>query len=126
MIEEIKKYRTDIDRSYTFGTKEDAEKFEATFKPFYDLNREAEEERVRCGDDRMKKAQDLFDRAKPLLAAYVNENRMFDDNTKKELCGIAFCRTDIARVIGIFFHEDAKDCIMGRLFDTIFAIIVGW
>lgn len=126
MIREVIKYYTDIDCAYTFDKREDAEKFERTFKPFYDLNEEAEDERVRCGDDRMKKAQDLFDRAKPLLAAYVNENRMFDDNIKKELCNIAFCRTDIVRVIGIFFHEDAKDCIIGRLFDTIFAIIVGW
>lgn len=133
MIKEVTKYYTDIDCAYTFDKREDAEKFERTFKPFYDLNEEAEQvydnvvaNRDNADFNRMKLAEELFNKAMPLLIAYVKENRMFDDNTKKELCNLMFCKMDVGRVVDIFFHEDLEDCIIGKLFDTIYMILFNW
>lgn len=133
MIKEVIKYYTDIDCAYTFDKREDAEKFERTFKPFYDLNEEAEQvydnvvanrDKTDCG--RMKLAEELFNKAMPLLVAYVKESGMFRDKTEKELCNLTFCKRDVGRVVDIFFHEDLEDCIIGQLFDTIYTIVIGW
>lgn len=133
MIKEVIKYYTDIDCAYTFDKREDAEKFEKTFKPFYDLNEEAEQvydnvvanrDKTDCG--RMKLAEELFNKAKPLLIAYVKESGMFRDKTEKELCNLTFCKRDVGRVVDIFFHDDLEDCIIGQLFDTIYTIVIGW
>ena len=133
MIKEVVRYYTDIDCAYTFDKREDAEKFERTFKPFYDLNEEAEQvydnvvanrDKTDCG--RMKLAEELFNKAMPLLVAYVKESGMFRDKTEKELCSLTFCKRDVGRVVDIFFHEDLEDCIIGQLFDTIYTIVIGW
>lgn len=133
MIKEVVRYYTDIDCAYTFDKREDAEKFERTFKPFYDLNEEAEQvydnvvanrDKTDCG--RMKLAEELFNKAMPLLVAYVKESGMFRDKTEKELCNLTFCKRDVGRVVDIFFHDDLEDCIIGQLFDTIYTIVIGW
>lgn len=73
MIKEIKKYYSDIDSSFEFYEMGNAEKFERTYKPFYELNDEAEA-MYDDGDPMLNPyevGKELFDKAKVLLVEYA-------------------------------------------------------
>lgn len=138
MIEEIKKYYSDVDAYFQFYTREDAEKFERTYKPFYDLNSEAEDmyDRIRVDGDSMLNPQEigkeLFDRAKALLVEYVDNdvkssNSWIVEGVAEELRAIEFNKKDLYYVICTFSSDENYETewkIIGYLFDMIYTFLL--
>lgn len=130
MIEEIKKYRTDIDRSYTFGTKEEAEKFEATFKPFYNLLKIARQEydyiytySEDSSIDNVKIARDLFNKALPLLTEYVAKVEPDYCTPEDVECHGKFCPDNVMWLSNAFANFCFDDGVIGELFNEIYDIM---
>lgn len=138
MIEEIKKYYSDVDASFQFYTREDAEKFESTYKPFYDLNSEAEDmyDRIRVDGDSMLNPQEigkeLFDRAKALLVEYVDNDvksgkSWIVEGVAEELRAIEFNKKDLYYMTSTFSGDEDYEAewkIIGYLFDMIYTFLV--
>lgn len=126
MIKEVTKYYSDIDTDYYFSTAEQAENFERTYKPFYDLNDEVE----LCIDSIVGKpypkhypepkelAKTYFDKAKVLLDEYFA-----DKNPIKRLKNIEYNKEDIGFVVNIF-QDKEYDSIISVLFDNIYWIMI--
>ena len=132
MIEEIKKivYRSDIDDSIEFDMLEKAEKFEATFKPFYDLLKIARQEYDYISTysedssiDNVKIARDLFNKALPLLADYVAkvepEYCMPEDVERHG----KFCPDNVMWLSNAFAEVGFDDNVIGDLFNEIYDIM---
>ena len=138
MIVEIKKYYSDVDAYFQFYTREDAEKFESTYKPFYDLNSEAEDmyDRIRVDGDSMLNPQEigkeLFDRAKALLVEYVDNdvkssNSWIVEGVAEELRAIEFNKKDLYYMTSTFSGDEDYEAewkIIGYLFDMIYSFLV--
>ena len=137
MIVEIKKYYSDVDAYFQFYTREDAEKFERTYKPFYDLNSEAEDmyDRIRVDGDSMLNPQEigkeLFDRAKALLVEYVDNDvksgkSWIVEGVAEELRAIEFNKKDLYYMTSTFSGDEDYEPewkIIGYLFDMIYSFL---
>ena len=138
MIVEIKKYYSDVDAYFQFYTREDAEKFERTYKPFYDLNSEAEDmyDRIRVDGDSMLNPQEigkeLFDRAKALLVEYVDNEvksgkSWIVEGVAEELRTIEFNKKDLYYMTSTFSGDEDYEAewkIIGYLFDMIYTFLL--
>ena len=132
MIDEIKKtfYRSDIDESIEFDTLERAEKFEATFKPFYDLLKIAKQEydyiytySEDSSIDNVKIARDLFNKALPLLTEYVAKVEPDYCTPENVECHSKFCPDDVMWLSNAFTNFGFDDNVIGELFDEIYDIM---
>ena len=132
MVEEIEKtfYRSDIDESIEFDTLEKAEKFEATFKPFYDLLKIARQEYDYISTysedssiDNVKIARNLFNKAMPLLTEYVA--KVEPDYCTPECVEHhnKFCPDDVMWLSNAFANSGFDDDVIGDLFDEIYDIM---
>lgn len=136
MIVEIKKYYSDIDSLFEFYSREKAEKFERTYKPFYELNDEAEAmyDRIRVEGDTtinpLEVGKELFDRAKALLDEYVKNDRQGDkpilsEMTARNLINIGYTKEGLSYVSRILYDDDEDEwIIIGYLFDMIYCLFV--
>lgn len=136
MIKEVKKYYSDIDSSFEFYEMGNAEKFERTYKPFYELNDEAEAmyDRIRIDGDPMlnpyEVGKELFDKAKVLLVEYVktemqSEHKYISENDAEELCGIEYNKKDLHYVTCTFSGDDDYEWkIISYVFDIIYWFLV--
>jgi len=132
MIEEIKKtfYRSDIDESIEFDTLEKAEKFEATFKPFYDLLKIARQEYDYISTysedssiDNVKIGRNLFNKALPLLADYVAKvepDYCMPENVEYHS---KFCPDSVVWLSNAFANSCFDDGVIGELFNEIYDIM---
>lgn len=132
MIEEIKKtfYRSDIDERIEFDTLEKAEKFEATFKPFYDLLKIARQEYDYISTysedssiDNVKIARNLFNKALPLLTEYVAKvepDYCMPENVEYHS---KFCPDNVMWLSNAFANVGFDDNVIGELFNEIYDIM---
>lgn len=136
MIKKIKKYYSDIDSSFEFYSRENAEKFEITYKPFYELNDEAEAMYDRIKVDRDKRlnpqevGKELFERAKTLLVEYVSNDQKSDKSILTEmearnLINIGYTKEGLSYVSRTLYVDDEDEWrIIGYLFDMIYCFLV--
>lgn len=131
MIKEIKKYYSDIDFGHQFYTKEDAEDFEKTYKPFYELCDETDikwdsmrvhPEVYESSADYM--AKEYFDKAKELLDKWLDNEynaRIVGVSTLERLRSIEYNKDDISYVSNLFEGTE-RWSIISNLFDNIYCI----
>lgn len=132
MVEEIKKtfYRSDIDERIEFDTLEKAEKFEATFKPFYDLLKIARQEYDYISTysedssiDNVKIARNLFNKAMPLLTEYVAKVEPDYCMPEDVEHHGKFCPDNVMWLSNAFANVGFDDNVIGELFNEIYDIM---
>lgn len=139
MIKEITRYYSDIDFGHQFYTKEEAEEFEKTYKPFYELNDEVElclnEVRKipypKHYPEPEKLAKTYFDKAKELLDKWLDNEyhaKIVGTSTFERLRSIEYNKDDISYVTNLFegFEGNEKWSIISNLFDSIYWIKIGY
>ena len=122
MIEEITVYKSDLDPDFTFYTKNEAVKFEETYKVFYDLDEELQGIIKKCYAKEIDKsaAQDaaidiFYNKAKPALLKRVESFSAINL--------VQFNATTVERGylewIGEIFDESGEDHIIAAVFYKI-------
>lgn len=126
MIEEITVYKSDLDPDFTFYTKQEAVKFEETYKVFYDLDEELQGIIKKCYAKEIDKktAQDaaidiFYDKAKPALLKRVESFSAINL--------VQFNATTVERGyldwIGEMFDDSGEDHIIAEVFYKIRIIL---